>query len=506
MDERSVLSGKPHVGGRSPGASHFVPRGRAGNLTTVRTPLCVLGLAALILGLAGCAHWRTENLNINGAQQIAANDEAARRVDLVQLIATNSSFDSATARERLRKLKCPASDPGPFNGRGYVARTRECLEIATKIFYEDPLDQEERRNRVQARLIAAARAECKQFTEHLNSIHGYGNFGTGVLTTAFASAGAVVTDANTARIMAGLAAFSSGTRAEFNSDIFLQQTVPLLAKAIHAAEDSYYRETIAPSRAKSVGEYPLWDAVGDAFRFNDMCSLVSALGALDKSLQVAEDPGLDAVTRTLLKFNTARGVVDNKTTDSSSLAAGDSSSGLASGPSGGEFGLDSNSAVAAYVRATKALAENKRTLDSRLKELGDAKKAAADVTATTAALTSFQQAAAATLDSCKTKVQDEFENVIQQETALIGLTDPAERVKALFAVQKAQDDAQATARFLSSVSHYAASTLAAAARVLSDQLQKGDNMKPTEAADALADVGKLLAVDTNILPAAPICP
>lgn len=283
---------------------------RAGALATV-----VISGATL----SGCAHWMAENANINGAQQLSVNDAATRRVNLPALIVNASPATSDTTLADFQRL-CPEEyakgemQPGPDGSKVRAtpepARGRLCLERASQIFNADHAEQAWRRNEIQARLMAASDAECAQFVQHLNSLQGYGNLMTGSLTTIFSGAGAIVTGVNAARAFAGLGAITSGLRAEFNSDLFLQQAAPTIGKAIDQQRASY-AAAIASNRAMDIREYPLWTAIGDAFKYNDQCSLVKGLAAMDKALEVAANPGLDNMEDYWLRLNRIRMVSEN---------------------------------------------------------------------------------------------------------------------------------------------------------------------------------------------------
>jgi len=260
-----------------------------------------------------------ENVNINGAQQLAVNDAAARRVDLASLIYHAMPLHT-DPRESVYKERCTGLDkyeyakdePVGANSAGApdAGRGRMCLELATALFNSDSTGIESRRNDVQARLLAASDSECAQFKQHLNSLQGYGNLVSGSLTTIFAGAGAIVTQVNAARAFGGLGAITSGVRAEFNSDLFLKQAAPTITKAIDQ-QRTQLRANFATARSSSISNYPLWSAIADAFRYNDQCSLVSGLGFMDRALEVAQSPGLDALEDYLKRLRNIQASADD---------------------------------------------------------------------------------------------------------------------------------------------------------------------------------------------------
>lgn len=167
------------------------------------------------------------------------------------------------------------------------------LETAFYAFYSDPAIQSEtavdRRNRVQQRLILASDINCGIFTDRLYKIQGSGNFALGALATMMGGAGAIVTDVDSARILSGLSSITSGVRAEANEDFFRKQWIEALAKAIDN-ERNRMREQIDAHKGDTIAEYPVEEAVAEVLRYNDACSVVSALKEVNRAVTIADDP------------------------------------------------------------------------------------------------------------------------------------------------------------------------------------------------------------------------
>ncbi len=254
-------------------------------------------------GCAGVAPWLARNINVNGAR-VGYGGESVHSVDLAQTI-----LAASTPEQTPSACAPPAPTTGQTGAAG-VAGSADlgCLEQATRVFYADRLEQRQRRDQVQARLLAASDRACQIFTQDLNTLQSTTNLGLGLLTTGFAAAGAIVTQATAARILSGLAAGATGARAEFNADYFYKEAVPVIVKAIDTDRHDYVRDVITINRAKSIEDYTLWDAIGDAIRYNEKCSLVSGLSQIQTALIQAESPGLDAINRTLLKTQQTRAI------------------------------------------------------------------------------------------------------------------------------------------------------------------------------------------------------
>lgn len=474
----------------------------------------VLPIGLILLTMSGCARWLDNNVNTNGAQQTAINDEAARRVDVARLIVDSSPNAPQAKVDDFNKLPCPGKDAG---SEEEAEQGRKCLEAATAVFLSDSLNQEARRNSVLDRLLAASMAECKQFTEHLNTMQTYGNLFTGLLATGASAAGAIVTDAPAARQFAGTAAFFSGARAEINSDVFMQQAVPVIVKAIYASQDAYLADPIGKSRVKSITDYTLWGAIADAFRYNSRCSLVSGLGSLSQAVQIAQDPGLDAVNRTLLKANTTKKIMDGKLTDSSVLnpdltgnsAVIASQNLLNVAPQNQGSGLDVS--LSATARATQTLASavvGAQTALTKLKGVltnnpvaSDAAPAKNGTANADLAVTAYQAAINTALTNCPTKTNAQYTDLVIAASA-VATADDATRARATLDLQNKQLTAGMTAQAIQAVNQAVIVALGRAASI-ADMAIPPPATPPTKVSDVQAKAAYDQIVKLLAVPAAP---
>jgi hypothetical protein len=217
-----------------------------------------------------------------------------------------------------------------------------------------------RRNAVQERLVAASNSACRDFTQHLNTYQSYTNFLLGTAAVGTGAAGAIVAGATAARALAGVTGAISGTRAEFNSDLFAQKVVATIVQAIDESRADYLivlrGKTIegnnrallnsrnvpsggapapdtgtagagsgAPANPKptpipnenlsdvskqslSIIDYPVEAAIADAIYYNDLCSLDKGLETLTQSLSTANHPGLDETLEAVKKVDEIRKV------------------------------------------------------------------------------------------------------------------------------------------------------------------------------------------------------
>jgi hypothetical protein len=211
-----------------------------------------------------------------------------------------------------------------------------------------------RRNALQERLIAASNSGCREFTQHLNTYQSYTNLFLGVASAGTGAAGAIVTSLSAARALAGTTGAISGSRAEYNADLFAKNLVSTIVQAIDESRIDYLvtlrgkeiegtnrqffvsrylsasaapaasasaspaaspaptpiplsaLEDIPPKQKLSIVDYPVEAAVADAIYYNDLCSLDKGLETLSKSLSTFNHPGLDEALDAVQKVDAIR--------------------------------------------------------------------------------------------------------------------------------------------------------------------------------------------------------
>jgi hypothetical protein len=211
-----------------------------------------------------------------------------------------------------------------------------------------------RRNALQERLIAASNSGCRVFTQHLNTYQSYTNLFLGAAAVGTGAAGAIVTSVTAARALAGTTGALSGTRAEYNADLFAKNLVSTIVQAIDESRVDYLvtlrgqaiegtnrqlfisrnqanseptasptagamanpvvtpipngtLENVPPKQSLSIVDYPVEAAIADAIYYNDLCSLDKGLETLTKSLTTYNHPGLDETLDAIQKMDTIRG-------------------------------------------------------------------------------------------------------------------------------------------------------------------------------------------------------
>ena len=193
----------------------------------------------------------------------------------------------------------PGAEEGVKEENG-LYKNQQILREAFQKFYENPIDQKKRRNRLQERMLAASEQRCGVYTKYLKSLDSRTNFFLGSITTAVAGAGAIVTGASAARALAGVAGIFSGVRAEFNEDYFASLTIQVITDGYHSKRRATYKN-IRRKQSKSISSYPVEAAIRDAIQFNNECSLNSGLEHAGLALKRAENPGIRGAKKAILQ-------------------------------------------------------------------------------------------------------------------------------------------------------------------------------------------------------------
>nr|WP_298685622.1 hypothetical protein [uncultured Dongia sp.] len=185
---------------------------------------------------------------------------------------------------------------------------------------EDDL-RKRNRDQIQERLLGASNEMCYRYKRFLQNLNSDANFWLGTLTTVTGAAGALVTGGGS-QILSGAASALSGIRAEFNQDYYHNVTVATIWKGIELRRERAFNTIALQGQEKDTAVYPVEAAVKDAINYHAECSLVAGVEELGDSVQLVKDPGLDAVSRTLMKLNIARNIVETKSTNPSDLLGG----------------------------------------------------------------------------------------------------------------------------------------------------------------------------------------
>lgn len=166
------------------------------------------------------------------------------------------------------------------------------------------------RNSVQERMIAASVSRCNVFKTYLRRQQTDVNFIYGTLTTAAGALGAIATGVDASRLMAGAAGLFSGIRAEYNQTYYSNLAAHVIIKGIEVKQELVYRQIQSEGQTKSVDNYPMEAAIKDAMFFDGQCSTVTGLTQAGASIEATTEPGLEALTRGILRARIAKEAAD----------------------------------------------------------------------------------------------------------------------------------------------------------------------------------------------------
>lgn len=195
------------------------------------------------------------------------------------------------------------------------------------------------RNRVQERIIAASNQRCGLYKNFIKQFDAAANLTLGGLTTATAGAGAIFTNIDVVRALAGVASILSGLRAELNEAYFQNLTIQVITDGFESKRREIYKEIVEQRRssndAGSYQNYPITKAIGDAILYHQHCSLIAGLEQAALSIQRAENPGITAINRTLRQLSATRvwmAAVTGEKTISEAVAAEEETKFMVAGP------------------------------------------------------------------------------------------------------------------------------------------------------------------------------
>jgi hypothetical protein len=198
------------------------------------------------------------------------------------------------------------------------------IDLAFVAFYDPAYKlstQKMRRNRIQERMLAVSNGRCALFKNLLYELRSKSNFWLGALTTVTGVAGGIVTGATGSRALAGAAGAFSGTRAEFNQEMFQNLATQVIIEGIDVRRREIYEEIIHKGQSKKIDGYEVEAAVKDAIYYHAQCNVVTGFQVAQDSIKTVEDPGINAANRTLARLATTRALLQNRKLTSKEAAS-----------------------------------------------------------------------------------------------------------------------------------------------------------------------------------------
>lgn len=160
---------------------------------------------------------------------------------------------------------------------------------------------DQQRNEVLDALIAASNRKCGRYTAMLKNADGAMNGGLSLASIVTGGLGAIVGGKETARALSGTASIFSGSRAALNEVYLTNQTIHVLAAAYDKARREQ-RQEITNRQACPTRQYTMMRAMEDAFTYHASCSIVVGLAETARSIERAENPGLDTMRKTFTQM------------------------------------------------------------------------------------------------------------------------------------------------------------------------------------------------------------
>ena len=261
-----------------------------------------LGLLATCLFAAGCSSLQGA-ADPEGPEQYSGVDKhssypAIRRpsfeeVNLIELIDPHL--------EHRREYK-EIFNQAKADGRTVTFGAKYDLALAW--FRTSDLGAEQKRlqrNGVQERILAVSTSRCNVFKTYLRRDQSERNFLLGSLTTAAGVLGAVLPGANASRNLAGAAGLFSGVQAEYNQAFFSNLAAQVIVKGIDSKQATTYERIRKIGQPMSVADYPMEAAIKDAIYYDGLCSTLVGLNEAGESITQAQNPGLEAASRAVLR-------------------------------------------------------------------------------------------------------------------------------------------------------------------------------------------------------------
>lgn len=196
-----------------------------------------------------------------------------------------------------------------------------------------------RRDAIQDRLMAASEQRCYAYRLQLTRNVSNTNFLLGSATSLFAGAGAAFTDPSTVRALAAAAGITNGVNAEYQRSYLHTLTLQLITRGIEirrhtirneietlrgsplvyaqpfrynpaadpaaqgaataAANTATSPSAAVDSQPRSITDYSLERAIGDALRYHGACTVLSGLEEANKQVENAQSPSLETVNASM---------------------------------------------------------------------------------------------------------------------------------------------------------------------------------------------------------------
>jgi len=152
------------------------------------------------------------------------------------------------------------------------------------------------RNRLTAILMERSDRICAVMKSDIAGLSDTVNFSLGEITTVLGGVGAIVTGAGAARALAGSAAITNASRAQFNEVFYQNALKSAILRAIDVAR-APLATGLAGHMKDSLGDYPVEAMIRDVNSYNDACSFYNGIVALAHSVDTQPDSAQSLIAR-----------------------------------------------------------------------------------------------------------------------------------------------------------------------------------------------------------------
>jgi len=160
--------------------------------------------------------------------------------------------------------------------------THSSLEVAFAHFPRDAA----RRDAVVGALLMASERNCDIYMENLRGAQSAWRTGSSLTSLALGTAGSIVTDSASARLLSGLSGASGSISGRLDENLMGSMAADVLLQGVRAAREPY-RQAIVRNLTHNT-RYEAWPievAVADVFQYHGRCNVISGLAAAQRALE-----------------------------------------------------------------------------------------------------------------------------------------------------------------------------------------------------------------------------
>lgn len=267
----------------------------------MKTQIVLVALAvSFVSGCAAPGRYLSETAAVDtaGAYQLVPRADF-EDIDLVRLLDPHGAAEKALTPEKWKLLS---------QGQRIDAAFQQFHDI-----HRSKGDERKARDQIQERVLAASTQRCNAFKGSLQRQFSRNNFVLGLGATISGVIGAVVPGVQASKNLAAAAGIFSGARAEWNQDFLSNIAVNVIIDGVEQRQQEVYRQIVIAGQGKDIETYNVEAAIKDALFYHGQCSIMTGLRVASDAIKFANDPGIDAATRILLKLNNAKKVSDGAT-------------------------------------------------------------------------------------------------------------------------------------------------------------------------------------------------